>query len=109
MVLLAIADANYKFILFDFGTNGRVSDGGVLQHTEFFSRLQGNSLNIPREKEVANSSRKLPYVFVADDAFALRSDILKPYKQSDLKCIEKKFSTTDYLEHDELLRTYLEF
>lgn len=29
MVLMAIVDAKYKFLLFDFGTNGRVSDGGV--------------------------------------------------------------------------------
>ncbi|CAH1973131.1 unnamed protein product [Acanthoscelides obtectus] len=90
LVLLAIADANYKFILFDFGTNGRVSDGGVLQNTEFFRRLQAKLLNIPGEKEVANESRKLPFVFVADDAFPLRPDMLKPYRQSDLTCIEKK-------------------
>ena len=75
-MLHAIADAHYRFILFDFGTNGRVSDGGVLQNTEFF-RLEGNSLNIPRDKEVVNSSGKLSYVFVADDAFPLRIDMLK--------------------------------
>lgn len=90
MVLLALADANYNFIFFDFGTNGRVSDGGVLQNTEFFRRLQSNLLKIPTETEVQNSSRKLPYVFVGDDAFPLRSDLLKPFKQNDLNCIEKK-------------------
>ena len=42
MVLLATADANYRFILFDFGTNGRVSDGGVLHNTGFVRKLQGN-------------------------------------------------------------------
>lgn len=55
MVLLVIADAKYRFILFDFGTNGRVSDGGVLKITEFFRKLQGNSFNIPRGTEVTNS------------------------------------------------------
>lgn len=90
MVLLAIADAKYRLVLFDFGTNGRVSDGGVLQNTDFFRKLQDNSLNIPRETEVTNSSRKLPYVFVADDAFPLRTDMLKPYRQSALNCIEKQ-------------------
>ncbi|KDR16524.1 hypothetical protein L798_09960, partial [Zootermopsis nevadensis] len=85
MVLLAIADAKYRFVLCDFGTNGRVSDGGVLQ------KLQNNLLNIPRESEVRNGLRKLPYVFVADAASPLRTDMLKkPDRQSDLDCIEKK-------------------
>jgi hypothetical protein len=89
MVLLAIADAKYRFILCDFGTNGRLSDGGVLQNTVFFDKLQNNLLNIPRESEVRNGLRKLPYVFVADDAYPLTTDMLKPYRQSDLDCKEK--------------------
>ena len=108
MVLLAIADANYRFILVDFGTNGRVSDGGVLQNTAFFRKLQNNLLNIPRESEVRHGLRKLPYVFVADDAFPLRTDMLKPYRQSDLNCMEKKLTTTELQELDELLKMYLE-
>ena len=36
IVLLGIVNANYEFILVDFGVNGRVSDGGVLEYTEFF-------------------------------------------------------------------------
>nr|CAI5843363.1 unnamed protein product [Callosobruchus analis] len=31
MVLLAVVDARYQFIMCDFGVNGRISDGGVLQ------------------------------------------------------------------------------
>jgi hypothetical protein len=109
MVLLAIADAKYRFILCDFGTNGRVSDGGVLQNTLFFDKLQNNLLNIPRESEVRNGLRKLLYVFVADDAFPLRTDMLKPYRQSDLDCKEKKFTTTEHLELGVLLKMYLGF
>lgn len=55
MVLPAIADANYTYILFDFKTNGRVSDGGVLQNTAFCRRLQGNSLNILKGEVITNS------------------------------------------------------
>ena len=72
MVLLAIADANYKFLLCDFGANGRVSDGGVLKNTVFFDKLQKNLLNIPPPSDVGQR-KNLPYVFVADDAFALRA------------------------------------
>lgn len=45
MVLFAIVDANYRFLLVDFGTNGRVSDGGVLQNTKFYEKLQIDDLN----------------------------------------------------------------
>lgn len=90
MVLMAIVDARYRFILADFGTNGRVSDGGVLQNTKFFKKLQNKKLNIPDPENIESSSRCLPYVFVTDDAFPLRTDMLKPYRQADLNNHEKK-------------------
>lgn len=71
MVLMAIVDAKYRFLLFDFGTNGRLSDGGVLLNTKFYEKLENNTLNIPKDAKLQNSSRILPYVFVADDAFPL--------------------------------------
>lgn len=92
MVLLAIVDANYQFIMYDFGTNGRVSDGGVLKNTKFFEKLENKLLNIPPEENIVNSSRTLPYVFVCDDAFPLRMDMMKPYRQADLDFHGKKCS-----------------
>lgn len=47
MVLLAIVDANYRFPLVDFGTNGRESDGGVLQNTRFYEKLVEKNLHVP--------------------------------------------------------------
>jgi len=90
MVLLAIVDAQYKFILCDFGTNGRISDGGVLRNTVFFDKLEHNKLNIPAYEIVKNSNKSLPYVFVADDAFPLRTDMIKPFRQANLNTYEKK-------------------
>lgn len=87
---MVIADAKYKFILFVFGTNGRVSDGGVLQNTVFYRKLKDNLLNIPKETKVTNSSRKRPYILIGNVAFPLRSDMLKPYRQNDLNCNKKK-------------------
>lgn len=90
LVLMAIVDANYQFLLCDFGTNGRISDGGVLQNTEFYEKLQNNDLKIPLAESVGNISRSLPYVFVADDAFPLRCDMIKPFRQIDLNSHERK-------------------
>ena len=90
MVLMAIADAKYRFLLFDFGTNGRISDGGVFLNTKFYEKLENNSLNIPEAEILGNTSRPLPYVFVADDAFPLRKDMMKPFRQNDLNSRAKK-------------------
>lgn len=76
---MAIANANYEFIMCDIGTNGRVSDGGVIRNTKFYEKLLADSLNIPKV-----SGGSLPYVFVADEAFMLRSDMLKPFSQREL-------------------------
>jgi len=38
-VLTGIADTNYEFIYFSFGNNGRVSDRGVLEYTDFYDKL----------------------------------------------------------------------
>ncbi|KAJ8896498.1 hypothetical protein PR048_001842, partial [Dryococelus australis] len=76
LVLLAIADANHHLILADFYTNRRISDCSVLHNTVFYEELTNGSLNMPSACEVTNSARKLPYVFVGDDSFPLRCDIV---------------------------------
>ncbi|XP_076049528.1 uncharacterized protein LOC143030254 [Oratosquilla oratoria] len=81
---MAAVNANYEFIMADIGTNGRVSDGGVIDNTEFGKRPKDEKLCIPHESITANSECVLPYVLVSDEAFALRPDFLKPYYQKDL-------------------------
>lgn len=43
-VLMAVVNADYEFIYVDIGTNGRVSDGGVIEKTEFYSLLKSDML-----------------------------------------------------------------
>lgn len=90
MVLLAIVDARYRFLLVDFGSNGRISDGGVLLNTKFFAKLQSGELNIPEPSDVSDNFKSVPYVIVADDAFPLRPDILKPFRQAQLDSPDKE-------------------
>lgn len=84
MVLLAIVDAKYRFLLVDFGTNGRVSDGGVLQRTKFYEKLQSDELKIPKPCNVTEHFKEVPYVFVVDDAFPLSINMMKPFRQAQL-------------------------
>jgi hypothetical protein len=89
-ILTGIADQNYELIYFNFGTNGHVSEGGVLEYTDFCDKLQNELLKIPESSDVKR--RKLPYVFVGDKAFSLRKDFLKPYTVKQLTRGRKIFN-----------------
>ncbi|XP_068242251.1 uncharacterized protein [Palaemon carinicauda] len=76
----------------DIGTNGRVSDGEVIENTEFGKRLSNGRLNIPDDATPVNSNCILPYVFVGDEAFAPRPNFMKPYPQKDLNAENRIFN-----------------
>lgn len=80
MVLFAIVNAYYEFLIVEFGINGRVSDGGVMEYTEFFKRLVNKELSMP----TSVSTDGLPHVFIGDEAFALRTDFMIPFSQKVL-------------------------
>ncbi|KAL4702876.1 hypothetical protein ACJJTC_005787 [Scirpophaga incertulas] len=46
---------NYEFIYVDVGKNGRMSDGGVLEYTEFYRKLKLGDLNFPVNNETVNN------------------------------------------------------
>ncbi|GFT51223.1 protein ALP1-like [Trichonephila clavipes] len=84
IVLLALVDANLKFLYVDVGTNGRVSDGGVWGKSKLRQAITNGDINIPEAAALPGSASKLPFVIVADDAFPLMSNIMKPYPGSNL-------------------------
>ncbi|GFS50623.1 protein ALP1-like [Trichonephila clavipes] len=84
IVLLALVDANLKFLYVDVGTNGRVSDGGVWGKSKLRQAITNGDINIPEAAALPRSASKLPFVIVADDAFPLIPNIMKPYPGSNL-------------------------
>ncbi|VEN43487.1 unnamed protein product, partial [Callosobruchus maculatus] len=84
IVLMAIVNANYEFIMCGCGTNGRVSDGGVIENTLFYDKLMDGTLQLPSSCKTDDSNEPLSYVFIGDEAFALRDNFLKPFSQKEL-------------------------
>lgn len=62
---MAIANVNSEFLMVDIGTNGRISDGGVLINTKFFKKLETGQLNLPEPNRVFGET-PIPYLFVSD-------------------------------------------
>ncbi|XP_064122503.1 putative nuclease HARBI1 [Macrobrachium nipponense] len=92
MVFMVVVSANYEFILCDFGTHGRISDGGVIENTKFGEKLANNTLNIPDPVIIRYSNRTLPFALVDDDAFAMRPNFLKPFSHTTGKKEEQVFN-----------------
>lgn len=82
IVLLAVVDADYKFIYVDIGCNGRISDGGVFRECSLTKALEEKSLNIPAPSPLPGRSDPIPYMMVADEAFPLKEYIMKPYRRN---------------------------
>lgn len=79
IILMALVDAAHKFLYVDVGSYGRFADGGVFNNCTLAKGLNEGSLNIPGDCQLPGFTNSLPYVIVADDAFALKTNIMKPY------------------------------
>ena len=82
VLLLAIVDANYKFIYVEAGATGRSGDAGVFSESALKKALDNNSLNLPPPANVDGiSHHKITHYFVGDYAFSLTTTLMKPYPQ----------------------------
>lgn len=85
IVLLAIADAKYKFVAVDVGGYGKSSDGGIFSHSTLGRSLENSTMNIPGPKPLPSLStgeaatEPLPHVLVGDEAFPLKKYLMRPY------------------------------
>ena len=50
IVLLAVASADYRFVMVDVEACGSSNDSDVLNHTTFFEQLRNKNLDVPPSK-----------------------------------------------------------
>jgi hypothetical protein len=92
VVLMALVDADYRFLYCDVGCNGRMSDGGIFAECTLNAALQRSIVNVPSGKQIPGIGEPLSYHIVADDAFPLRDDIMKPYASRHLTKEQRVFN-----------------
>lgn len=79
VVLLAVADSKYRFLIVDIGAFGRESDGGVFSRSEFGKSLECKTSGIPESGCLPGTNINVPYVFIGDEAFPLKPYLMRPF------------------------------
>ena len=86
---MAVVNANYEFTLVDIGDYGRLSDASVFSSCDLGYCIKNNLFQVPPPRYLRGSNKQYPYVFVGDDAFPLRSNLINPYSRNLLGMKER--------------------
>ena len=98
VLLVAVCDASYKFTFIDVGSYGKSSDSTVFKDSVYFKKIKNGTLDIPPASPFSGIVEPMPFIFVADEAFGLTQEIMRPYAGKFLS--EKKiYSTIDFHGH----------
>jgi hypothetical protein len=91
VVLLALVDARYKFTVVDIGLCGRNSDGGIFAHSKLGKYVYLEiHLGIPEDKQLPGTSFLSPHVIVGDEAFPVKTYLMRPYPGSQSRVDNEK-------------------
>lgn len=89
IVLLAIVDPYYKFLVVDIGNYGRHSDSGIFEHSIFYREYIHEKSILP-PKPLPGTEEPIPHVLIGDEGFALQSYLMRPFSRSTVLHDERK-------------------
>ena len=93
IVFMAVVGPDYKFLYADVGAMGSASDGQIFNRSELKEALEEDTLGFPAAQFLEHDDRDpVPYFLVGDDAFALKSYMMKPFSKTELTEDERIFN-----------------
>ena len=86
VVLIAIVGPDYKFLMVDIGSYGSDNDSAIFNNTAFYQMMETNELNLPPDESLPGTDGRIhiPYYFIGDDAFGLKTYLMKPFPRVSL-------------------------
>lgn len=92
IVLMALVDHEYKFIWYDLGANGSASDAQIFNSSDLLEVMTAQTLQFPDADPLPGDNVDMPYFFIGDEAFALKTWMMKPYSRQHLTREETAFN-----------------
>ena len=79
IVMLTLVDGQYNFRFVDNGTVGSCSDAQIFNAFQLKRRIEDGRIHFPDPAPITQGGPDVPYFILADDAFALKTWLMKPY------------------------------
>lgn len=93
VVLMAVADANLRFVAIDVGAYGKEGDSTVFRDSPLGRKLYSATLNLPPPRNFPNTNgNPQPFVMVGDEAFRLSTHLLRTYPARNLNPTKRVFN-----------------
>ncbi|KAL8567704.1 hypothetical protein ACOMHN_009012 [Nucella lapillus] len=92
IILFAAADAYYKFTWVDVGANGSASDCQVFNSSELKEAIEDDTISFPDPDPLPGDNVDMPYFLAGDNAFPLRTWLMKPFSRRELDNDERIFN-----------------
>lgn len=79
IVLLAVVDADCKFLCVDIGSYGREGDSGIFSKSAIGRQIENGNFPFPPDTQLPGTDIFLPQFLVGDGGFKLLPRLMKPY------------------------------
>lgn len=93
VVLMAVADSDYRFVYVDIGSYGKDYDSKVFKMSSLWKSIENKEQDLPSAQYLPRMPTfKVPYFFVGDEAFALHQHLLRPFSGHNLTISKRIFN-----------------
>ena len=93
VVLMAVADTNYRFVYVDIGSYRKGCDSTIFKLSTIWTSIQTIMLELPSKISLSGTKGPyVPYFFVGDEGFALNRNILRHFGGSNLSVKKRVYN-----------------
>lgn len=92
--MMAISDAEYRFLYVDVGAYGSEGDASIFNGSDIGTKIIHDTLPLPADTKIG--SKAMPFFFVGDDAFPFCKRIMKPYSPGKNKQLTNEENIFNY-------------
>jgi hypothetical protein len=92
IVLFALAGPNYEVLWCDIGEPGSAGDAGIFNDSDLKRGIESGKIRLPPPEPLPGDDKDVPYFIIGDDAFGLKTWMMKPFGSQMLPHDERIFN-----------------